>query len=172
MTTSLATAAGRLAAATERVAEWAGNSASELSGGALVTALRDAAEARNAAELLSATPSAEIARRSTREQGYEGLAQKLGHRTVTSLVQIITGQTRADVGRTLRTGEELAAIGPDQPVVGEDVAVTPPVDPGRWLALLREALIAGRLSQAQFQALRVGLGSRRWSAPSNSSTTR
>ncbi len=97
--------------------------------------------------------SAEVGRRSARELGYSGLAQRKGHRNVTSLVQNITGQSRGDVFKTIRAGEDLVARVDLEP----DAALSTPVAP-RWLELLRRALASGQVSQAQFHAIRTGLG--------------
>ncbi|MDN3496130.1 DUF222 domain-containing protein [Planococcus sp. APC 4015] len=149
--------AQRLAPAAERIAACFGEHDATIVVGAmdddtLLTALTDAASARTAIDLLTAAMSAEVARRSARDLGYEGLAQRKGHRTVTSLVQNITGQNRADVTRALRTGEELLPIA-SIPDAGPRAPTT-----DRWLLSLREALTAGEVSQAQFQAIRIGLG--------------
>lgn len=154
-----ASPARRLVAAAERIdARFGEYDATTVVGAmdddALLTALTDAAGARTAIDVLTATLSAEVARRSARDLGYAGLAQRTGHRTVTSLVQTITGQTRADVTRALRTGDDLlpAARSP-LPDAG-----APAPTAARWLTPLRDALMAGRVGQAQFQAIRVGLG--------------
>jgi transposase len=123
---------------------------------ALLGALADAADARRALDLMVASLSAEVAHRSTRDRGYDGLAQRHGHRNVTSLVQNITGQTRADVGRALRTGEELAATDVTAPPADDAVDAVPVVP--RWQSMLRDALTDGHLATAQYQAIRTGLG--------------
>lgn len=135
----------------------------------LLAMLTEATAARNALDLIVASGTAEVALRSARDLGYRGLAQRKGHRNVTSLVQNITGQSRGEVFRALRTGEELldgATLSPAQPTApgggaGTDpdtspMPAAPPVP--RWLALLREALASGRVGQARFQAIRTGLG--------------
>lgn len=148
----------RLSAATARVVAAIGDtdpatSVATLDDDTLLALLTDAADARNAIDLLIAAASAETARRSSRDRGYDGLAQRKGHRNVTSLVQHITGQSRVDVVRAMKSGEELAApttASPDAPVA--ETAVP------RWLEMLRGALSSGRVTQAQFQAIRAGLG--------------
>lgn len=130
----------------------------ELADDDLLRLLADTTEARKALELIVAGASAEVTRRSSRELGYEGLAQKKGLRTGTALVQQITGLGRADVTRAVETGNELtpAAV---EPVVDVDDATVPPAPAvEEWLAALRGALASGRLTQAQFQAIRGGLG--------------
>lgn len=123
----------------------------------LLHVLADATEARKALDLIVASLSAEVALRSDRERGHDGLAQRRGHRNAVSLVQNITGQSKADVSRAMRTGEDLAATDAE-PVTGDDLEAAPaPVAP-RWQLLLREALTDGTLTTAQHHAIRAGLG--------------
>lgn len=117
----------------------------------LLSVMTDAAAARDALNVVLAAASAEVARRSARELGYAGLAQRKGHRNVTSLVQNLTGQTRADVGRVLRTGEDLLPVAPDHSDAVESVSP-------RWRMLLTDALTSGAVNQEQFRAIRIGLG--------------
>ncbi|MFT4231142.1 MAG: DUF222 domain-containing protein [Microbacterium sp.] len=157
MTTSPATPGARLVAAAARVAEaLVGGeltaTLTALGDDALLALLADTAQARHAVDLVAGAASAEVAKRSARELGYSGLAQRKGHRNATSLVQNITGESRADVTRAVRTGEELGVpVGP--PTVDEPTPVVP-----RWLDALRGALAGGRLGSAQFHAIRAGLG--------------
>ena len=148
----------RIRAAASRVADACGDAAiSDLFGDRddeqLLTMMADASAARDAVEVVLAAAAAEVARRSARELGYAGLAQRKGHRNVTSLVQNITGQTKADVGRAIRAGEELAPA----TVPVSTVTAEPPVAP-TWQTTLRDAFATGRITQAQFSALRTGLG--------------
>lgn len=125
---------------------------------ALLGLLADTAEARKALELIVAAASAEVSRRSARDLGYGGLAQRKGLRTGTALVQHVTGLGRADVVRAVDTGTELAAVTPIEPRTGTDAdAAASPVE-AEWVHALRGALASGRLSQARFLAIRSGLG--------------
>lgn len=133
----------------------------------LLELLTDTTEARKALELVVASASAEVSRRSARERGYGGLAQRKGLRTGTALVQQITGLGRGDVTRAVRAGEELAPTIPSSPepaapgtdASSQGVAEQPPTPAApEWLQLVRDALAAGTLSQAQFHAIRSGLG--------------
>ena len=81
----------------------------------LLELLADTTEARKALEVVVASASAEVSRRSARERGYGGLAQRKGLRTGTALVQQITGLGRGDVTRAVRAGEELAPTIPFPP---------------------------------------------------------
>jgi hypothetical protein len=147
----------RLTAASARVAAAIGGAdVGTVDDDALLRAMGDVAEVRNAADLVLATLAAEAARRSTRDRGYGGLAQRKGHRNVGGLVQNVTGQSKADVTRAVQTGEELAAMNEDPPVgAGEDAgAPAVPV----WERLLGDALGSGVLTSAQYRAIRTGLG--------------
>src|SRR4051812_48265045 len=97
-----------LAAATGRLAEAIGHgdvatAVVTLVDDSLLQVLTDATEARKALDIVLAAGSAEVARRSARDLGYESLAQRKGHRNGTALVQQITGQSRGDVTRAVQT---------------------------------------------------------------------
>jgi hypothetical protein len=151
----------RLTDAAARVVARLGEGAAdvgELADDELLELLADTTEARKALELIVAGASAEVSRRSSRELGYKGLAQRKGLRTGTALVQQITGLGRTDVTRAVDAGNELAPA-VVEPVIDVESAVAtqaPPVE--EWLGTLRGALASGRVTQAQFQAIRAGLG--------------
>jgi hypothetical protein len=81
----------------------------ELGDDTLLSTLDRIAEAQRALQVLAAVVTAEVSRRSDRRLGYDGLAQRKGHRTGTDLVQAVTGQTRADVRRATDSGNDLRA---------------------------------------------------------------
>lgn len=92
--------------------------------------------------------------RSQREAGHSGLAQKRGHRSPVSLVQEITGTSRTEAAKQVRAGEALLAVavdGPGDAGAGEEA-------PRVWHAPLSEALLGGRISTAQHDAILRGLG--------------
>lgn len=168
------TPTARLAAAAARVGATLGDGdvpvrAAGLGDDVLLDALTQATEARKALDLIMAGLSAEVGRRSTRDRGYSGLAQRQGHRNPTSLVQTITGQSRGDVNKAVRAGDELAQAAGIMPTggagaggaaaSGDDGAgdASKPVQP-RWLAELRAALSSGRIGAEQFRAIRTGMG--------------
>ena len=124
---------------------------------ALLELLSVAAEGRDAIDLVVAAASAEVAVRSARELGYDGLAQRQGHRNAVSLVQNVTGQSRGDAARAVRTGEELAEVDASATAGTEPPTQAAPPGPS-WLTLLRSALSSGRLGAAQFHAIRTGIG--------------
>lgn len=106
-----------------------------------------------------------IAARSARDAGHGGLAQKRGHRSAVSLIQDLTGTSRADATKQVRLGEALAAgLGDGAEMDAErdddsDVAAGPAEPTGRpWHAVLGDALMRGGLTSAQHDAILRGLG--------------
>ncbi|MDF2555501.1 MAG: hypothetical protein K0R60_1396 [Microbacterium sp.] len=151
--------AKRLTDAAARVAGRLGDhvtSVEALDDDELLGLLTDTADTRKALELIMARATAEVARRSSRELGYRGLAQRKGLRTGRALVQQITGLGRADVVRAVDAGAELA----EAPATdgGMEAATSAAPTARAWLQRLREELASGTLSQAQFLAIRAGLG--------------
>ncbi|GAA3861953.1 hypothetical protein GCM10022381_02770 [Leifsonia kafniensis] len=98
----------------------------------------------------------EIARRSSRELGFSGLAQRHGFLTPEALIQSETGGTRAEAAKLVAVGtlmtdteaaEELQKADPGSPF-----ATVP------WLAVVAGAVSAGTLSIDAAEAIRKGLG--------------
>ena len=83
--------------------------------------------------------SGEIARRSTREHGYDGLAQRSGARTPDALVSQLTGSTGTEARRLVSVG----------------VMMT---EPQPWLGGVAEGVSAGEVSVAAASAISTGLG--------------
>lgn len=135
--------AARLTEPVGRVVARLGGEIAALADDEMLALLADATDARRTLDLIVAACSAEVEHRSARERGYDGLAQRQGVRTGTALVQQITGQTRREVTRAVRAGQELAPS---------------TAAPAPWLLRLRRALADGVVSQAQFDAVRGGLG--------------
>jgi hypothetical protein len=108
------------------------------------------------AERVRIVASGVVAARSTRDAGHSGLAQKLGHRNPTSLIQAVTGTSRADAAKQIRVGEALIGGAPASPV--DDTDCRRPAPPRTWHAPLSDALMAGRLSKDQHAAILRGLG--------------
>lgn len=75
-----------------------------LSDDALLDAQKSLAAGMRTLESAASLVAAEIARRSSRELGYEGLAQRLGARTPERLVQVLSGGSLADARRLVRVG--------------------------------------------------------------------
>jgi hypothetical protein len=153
----------------------------QLEDGDVVTVIAEASAAIAALEAVRVVASGVAAARSTREAGHSGLAQVRGHRSPVSLVQELSGSTRADAAKQVRLGESLLdgrsdrGAGPEsgdaEPVDTEPVDVEPvdtePVDteagpqPERvepWHAPLGRALLAGVITTTQHDAILRGLG--------------
>lgn len=106
------------------------------------------------------------AERSRREAGGGGLSAVRGHATPTSLIQSITGGTKAETARQVRIAQALletsdaddGGVAPAD-AVGPDGAAEPSVSVRLpWHEPLGRALLEGRLSPAQHDAIRRGLG--------------
>lgn len=67
--------------------------------------LRDASAVRSEFDAIIAAGAGIVAKRSERELGYSGLAQRSGHRTPVAMVQSLTGSTRVEAARQVRLGE-------------------------------------------------------------------
>lgn len=116
-----------------------------------------------------------VASRSARDAGHGGMAQKRGHRSTVSLIQDLTGSTRADAAKQVRLGEALAAAVASVPAdpddfdgaesavdLGTDAAASGDapraVTDRPWHAVLADALMTGMLTSAQHDAIYRGLG--------------
>lgn len=151
---------------------------SNLAADDIVDVVTSASTLLRSVERISIVGAGITASRSTREAGHDGLAQARGHRTPTALVQDITGVSRAEAqrhvrlglsvlevemsdaeGSSLRTGTEPDA-GADAcdagllPGAGDDAV------PSRvpWHAPLTAAMLQGRISSTQQDAIHRGLG--------------
>ena len=154
----------------------------QLSDDQVLKVLTAAAAAVHELELVQLAATGVVAERSTREAGHAGLAQSRGFRNPATLIQQLTGATRAEALRGVRVGESLfeqapawpegmplptdmssvtqpggddAGEGAGSPDSGAPAAVAPP-EP--WHAPLRAALLDGSLSESQHDAIRTGLG--------------
>lgn len=94
---------------------------------------------RRAIDVASATVAAEVGRRSARELGFAGLAQRSGARTPERLIASVSGLSVPESRAMLAAGDVLGG--------GEE-----------WLAPVATALQAGDLSVAATSAIRDGLG--------------
>ncbi|MBN9177903.1 MAG: DUF222 domain-containing protein [Microbacterium sp.] len=101
-----------------------------------------------------------VARRSARDRGHGGLAQVEGFRTPVQMVKEITGATRGEAIRAVKVGEALVAGVPDLTQDAEAAPLSPDEEVAvrPWHEPLGDALLAGRLSSAQVDAIRRGLG--------------
>lgn len=117
------------------------------------------------AERLRIAAAGVVAARSTRDAGHTGLAQSRGHSTPLSLLQEMTGVTRAEAQKQLRIGEamhEAPALTADTPSTDTSSAdADAPAEAGAerpWHAPLSDALLHGTLTAAQHDAILRGLG--------------
>ena len=105
-----------------------------LSDGDLMEAQRALSRAQRSLESVAALVAAEIARRSHRDLGYDGLAQRVGARTPERLVQVLSGASLPEARRLVRVGaivETSAAAEPWlAPVLGLDVGAIDAVRAG------------------------------------------
>ncbi|GAA3886330.1 hypothetical protein GCM10022381_30570 [Leifsonia kafniensis] len=106
----------------------------------------------------------EIARRSSRELGFSGLAQRNGFLTPEALIQSETGGTRAEAAKlvavgTLMTDTEAAEAAAERRQADPDAPLTElPELAAPWLAVVAGAVRAGTLSIDAAEAIRKGLG--------------
>ncbi len=115
---------------------------------------RALAEIGRRVDAAAAAYAAEIARRSARDLGHLGLAQRLGDRTPENLVQRVTGTNAREAVSLVRVGTMMArdaeaASGP---------ALPPRPDGAPWLHAVAVAAGDGRLSIEAADVIRAGLG--------------
>jgi len=111
----------------------------ELSDAELLAVHADLSVSRRQLDAIAARVSGEVARRSARELGYNGLAQRLGARTPEGLIQQLSGLTRTEAKSLVRVGEALDGSSP-------------------WLAGVAKAVSNGELSIAAADGIISGLG--------------
>ncbi|MBS1674009.1 MAG: DUF222 domain-containing protein, partial [Actinobacteria bacterium] len=108
-----------------------------------------------------------IASRSMRDAGHSGLAQKQGHRNTTSLLQDLGGMSKSEAARQARVGADLLAgsfgagaggEADDSGIGSGEGEASTPASSAPWHEPLGRALREGRVSSAQFDAIRRGLG--------------
>lgn len=114
--------------------------AATLDDAALTATASSLAEVRRRIDVKQAEVAAEMHRRSAREHGMSGLAQRLGQPNVERLVQRLTGATKPEARALLRAGE----------------LMTTDADP--WLGDVGAGLETGRVSVAQADVIGAGLG--------------
>jgi hypothetical protein len=128
---------------------------------AVIAVLAAATGLVRAGEKVRIAAAGVTAARSARDAGHNGLAQRRGHRSTTSLIQEITGATKAEAAKHVRLGESLRAVAGLDPVEAAlDAAPTAadPVASPPWDAPLGRALLAGTIGSAQHDAILRGLG--------------
>lgn len=113
----------------------------------LIAAERLIGEHRRAVDTYSSWVAGQLAHRSRRELGYTGLAITKGFTSPQALIQSISGSSRAEATKFVRTGELLAVAALPSPEAGPS-----------WLAPLAAALVAGTVSVDAAESIRRGLG--------------
>ena len=116
---------------------------------ALVEAGRAYAALQRAAQPYGAWIAGEIARRSSHEHGFDGLAKREGFIDAAALVQSISGSTRTEAAKLVRVGQLIGASS------GAGVAG---LNDARWQHPITNALAEGRLSIDAADAITRGLG--------------
>lgn len=122
----------------------------------IVALQRELAEQQRVLGSRSALIAGQIARRSARERGSDGLAQRSGYRTPEELIRVTTGATAADSRRAVRVGiavDETQRGGRVDQLTGEIFAPARP-----WLTAVSRAVTAGELSLAGADSIANGLG--------------
>lgn len=112
----------------------------DLSDGELLELQRQSGAARRQVDAVVAAISGEVARRSDRSLGHDGLAARTGAATPEKAVQALTGVSLAEARALVAAG---GALGEGSP----------------WLVPVADALSAGDLSVASAAAISSGLGS-------------
>ena len=125
----------------------------------LVAVVEAGARATRCLGRIEAVGAGIVAERSRREAGQQGLVQVRGHRSPAEFVQAITGTSKSDARQRIRVGQSVLEAGdgllqsdPSAVTTG-DASATP-----AWHAPLADALMRGRVSSAQSDAIRRGLG--------------
>jgi len=139
----------------------------------LMSLQSDVALVSKRVQSFAAMTAGEIARRSSREHGFGGLAQRTGFRTPASLVQKLTGSTSREAIKLVTAGETIhdalsSPAGLAGDVTGEgatdkDGSASPSAPRSAawapWLRAVGEALAAGTITVDAAAAIRSGLGS-------------
>lgn len=133
----------------------------------VVKVLEETAALARQVEKIQVAAAGVIAMRSKRDRGHSGLSASRGHRSAASLIQDVTGSTKADASRAVRVGEALVDEGAGAGGVGDAAHDHPHTGDGPqddrpaarpWYQPLRDALRESRVTSAQFDAIKRGLG--------------
>ncbi|MDQ0615263.1 hypothetical protein QF046_002904 [Microbacterium sp. W4I4] len=123
----------------------------------VVKVLEETAALSRQVEQIQVAAAGVIAVRSRRDQGHSGLSASRGHRSASALIQDVTGSTKADANRKVRVGEALIDDAESDAYDGDPKREERPTA-APWYQPLRDALRDDRLTSAQFDAIRRGLG--------------
>ncbi|MFT4136958.1 DUF222 domain-containing protein [Microbacterium sp.] len=131
-----------------------------LSDASVVEVARELASIASGVARMQALVAGVAAHRSRRENGHAGLAATQGHSTPASLIQAITGGTKADATRQVRVGAALLedVLSPDAGTQDESDPTREETPPPPWHASLRDDLMSGRITTVQHDVIRRGLG--------------
>ena len=143
-----------LVASATAVVAWGADAAAlgRLDDDELLAAQTSVAEHRRALDTHASWIAAEIARRSRREAGHSGLAQRKGFVSAEALIQSVSQSSRAEASKFVQLGTLLAEV------TAEEGRETPDPNGRAWHAPIAEGLSAGRLSSDGAEAIRRGLG--------------
>ncbi|GHF19230.1 hypothetical protein GCM10011600_20240 [Pseudolysinimonas yzui] len=108
---------------------------------ALLTGARELGELRRLVEASLGSFAAEVKHRSRREDGFGGLAQRLGAGTPEKLVEQVSGVSKRESQTLVRVGQLLT------------------VDADPWLAAVGTEVASGRVSVVKADVIKAGLGS-------------
>ncbi|MFD3443022.1 DUF222 domain-containing protein [Microbacteriaceae bacterium 4G12] len=122
----------------------------------LLNALHAIAEARQCCDSITAAIAAELSRRSSPDFGSAGLAQQEGYRTPQAMVEAITGTTKGGAVSIVEVGKMLAETDAAETLQREHPER--PAPPTPWHAPIAHAVTDGKVSIAQADAIRAGLG--------------
>ena len=140
-----------LAAIGDLSTSFAPASPAALSDDELLVGQRAIAEVRRRLDSLAAAVAGEIAHRSRRELGREGLAQSRGQRTPEGLISLLTGSSARDA----RTFVKAAELLPVETTRAASVADAPA--PAAWSAVLGRAVATATISVAAADVIRIRL---------------
>jgi hypothetical protein len=129
----------------------------QLTDESLMQAQRTLAEIGRRVGASAALVAAEIAHRSRRDLGHDGLAQRLGARTPEILVQRLTETSAGEARSLVRVGRLLETEVPDA-AAAPDPARVSAVDEAPWLSEVAAAVVAGHLSIERADVIRACLG--------------
>jgi hypothetical protein len=122
-------------------ATWLGADPTVLDDDALLTGARELGELRRLVEASLGSFAAEVKHRSRREDGFGGLAQRLGAGTPEKLVEQVAGVSKRESQTLTRVGQLLT------------------VDADPWLAAVGTGVATGAVSVVKADVIKNGLGS-------------
>ncbi|WP_167047498.1 HNH endonuclease signature motif containing protein [Salinibacterium sp. ZJ454] len=160
MATVVDTFTGALAAVASTTADLTADAAvlQGLDDRELLAAQLSAAQSRRRLDACAALLAGEIAHRSRRDLGHDGLAQREGFRTPEALLQHTTGASFREAATIVQVGGMAHEAVVDRPTGPDDTGVTVGESARPWLRAVGTAVAAGVLSVEQARSIRMGLG--------------